>query len=98
MAEFSGQKGLNQIPGQLRAFDPSAQAQQVEVVILNPLPGRKMVFDQAGADVFDLVRANILLRSLRQPGLFRKCAMCQMRSWSRVFARDSGFECAGAGE
>ena len=41
LAELGGEKGLDQIPRQFRSFDASAQTNQVEVVILDPLLGRK---------------------------------------------------------
>ena len=58
LAELGSQKRLNQIPRQFRAFDPSAHTNQIQVVILDPLPRGKMILDQAGAHAFDFVGAN----------------------------------------
>ena len=58
LTEFSSQKRLDQIPGQFRSFDASAQANDIEVVVLNSLFCRKVIFDQTGANALDLVRTN----------------------------------------
>src|SRR5262245_58076746 len=37
MAECSGKKCLNQVPGELRSLDASAQTNDIEIVVLNTL-------------------------------------------------------------
>ena len=58
LAEFRSEKCLDQVPGQFRAFDASAQTKHVEVVVLDPLSCREMILNQTGADAFDFVQAN----------------------------------------
>src|SRR6185295_5136944 len=58
LSEFGGEKSLDQIPRQFRAFDAPTQTDDVEVVVLDALLRRKMILNQASADAVDLVRAN----------------------------------------
>src|SRR4029077_9948466 len=58
VGEFGGEKRLDQIPRQFRAFDASAQTDDVEVVVLNALLRRKMILNQTSADAFNFVRTN----------------------------------------
>ena len=57
-AEFRGEKGLDQIPGQFQALDAPAQTDQIEIIILNALSGGEMVLDQTRAYCFDFIGAN----------------------------------------
>lgn len=57
LAKSAGQEGLNQIPSYRRSHGPTAHADNIHVVILNPLLGREMVVDESGADTDDLVGA-----------------------------------------
>jgi hypothetical protein len=45
LTEFGGKKRLDQVPGQLRSLDSSAQTQHIEVIVLDPLLCREMIFD-----------------------------------------------------
>src|SRR5262249_52558488 len=54
-AERRSDEGLRVIPGDLDAHDPPAQAQDVHVVVLDPLADRVMVVAQAGPDPSHLV-------------------------------------------
>ena len=58
LAEFGGEKRCNQIPGQFRAFEAAAQANDVEMVVFDSLSGGKMIFNEARANAFDFIRAN----------------------------------------
>src|SRR4029077_1950886 len=58
VGEFGGEKRLDQIPRQFRAFDASAQTDDVEVVVLNALLRRKMILNQTSADAFNFVRTD----------------------------------------
>jgi len=58
LAEFGGKKCYNQIPGQFRAFEAAAQANDVEMVVFDSLFGGKMIFNEARANAFDFIRAN----------------------------------------
>jgi hypothetical protein len=49
---------LNQVPGDGWADRPAAHAQDVHVIVFNPLPGREVIVDQRGADTWNLVSAN----------------------------------------
>src|SRR5258705_4525885 len=43
LAVLGGEKGLDQVPGQLRPYGPAAQAQDVHVIILHALLGREVI-------------------------------------------------------
>ena len=58
LAVSGGQERLDEVPGNRRAFGAPAQAEHVEVVVLDPLPGREMVLDKRGPHPRDLVRAH----------------------------------------
>jgi hypothetical protein len=48
----------DQFPGKFRAYDPSAQAKQVHIIVLHPLPGRVGFSDEGGADPFGFIGYN----------------------------------------
>ena len=58
LAKLGLEKGLDQFPHHFRAFNPSAHANHIEIVILNSLPGGKIILNQAGANSFDFVGTN----------------------------------------
>lgn len=58
LAEFGGEKGLDQIPRHGRPHRAATQTQEVYVIVLDALPCRKVVFDQTGANPFDLIGAH----------------------------------------
>jgi hypothetical protein len=58
LAELSGKKCLDKVPRRSRPYCPAPQAKDVHVIILDPLLCGKVVFDQTGADAFDLIGAN----------------------------------------
>src|SRR6185369_14161933 len=58
LAVLCGEEGLDQVPGQLRPDGPSAQAENVHVIVLHALAGREVVLDQAGAHSGNLVGAH----------------------------------------
>lgn len=55
LTEFCFKKSLHQFPRQFRTFDASTQANQIKIVVLDPLSRGEMVFNQAGADAFDFI-------------------------------------------
>jgi hypothetical protein len=56
-AELTRQESLNQVPSHGWPNGPATHTNHIHVVILNPLPGREMVVDEAGAHPGDLVGA-----------------------------------------
>src|SRR5262245_54807469 len=50
VTELGGDERLDEIPGHRRTHRPPAHAEDVHVVILDSLAGRKVVVNQAGAD------------------------------------------------
>jgi hypothetical protein len=53
--ELACEKGLNQIPGHGWAHGPTAHTDDIHVVILNTLLGRKVIMNEPGADAPDLI-------------------------------------------
>ena len=58
LAEPSLQKRLDQVPGYTRPHGPAAHADNVHVVVLNPLSGREVVVHQRGTHSWYLVCAD----------------------------------------
>lgn len=58
VTKLTGEKGLNQVPGDGGAGGAAADADEVHVVVLDALLGGKMIVDEAGADAMDFVGAN----------------------------------------
>src|SRR5438034_2514345 len=58
LAVLGGEKGLDQVPGQLRPDRSPAQAEDVHVIVLDALPGGKVVLDETGAHPGNLVGAH----------------------------------------
>jgi hypothetical protein len=56
LTEPSCQKGLDEIPSHRRPNGSATHAEDVHVIILDPLPGREMIVDQRSADCFALDR------------------------------------------
>ena len=52
------EKRLNQMPSDLRPDRPAAEAQDVEVVVLDALSSREMILQERRANIGDLVRAD----------------------------------------
>src|SRR5437764_9233267 len=46
LAELSGEKRLDQVPGDGWSHGPAAHAKDVHVIVLDTLPGREVVVDQ----------------------------------------------------
>ena len=57
-AEFGGEKCLDHIPGHLRANGSSTHAEDVHVIILDPLLGREVIVNQTSANAFHFVGAH----------------------------------------
>ena len=57
-AEFGCQEGLDEVPSHSRPNGPATHAEDVHVIILDPLPGREMIVDQRSADAWNLVGAD----------------------------------------
>jgi hypothetical protein len=55
LAVLCGQVGLDQVPSHFGAYSPSAHAQNVHVIVLDPLLGREVIVDQPGADSLHLI-------------------------------------------
>src|SRR5215510_5923296 len=55
LAELGGQEGLDEIPSHRRSHCPATHAEYVNVIVLDPLPSRKMIVDQRGANARNLV-------------------------------------------
>ena len=53
-----GKKRFDEIPGDRGAFGPPAQAEQVQVIVLDPLPSGEMILDERSAHADDLVGAD----------------------------------------
>ena len=51
-------KSFHQIPGHLGADGATAHAQNIHVIVLHALAGRKVIMDQAGTDSTNLIRTN----------------------------------------
>ncbi len=58
LADLGPQEGLDEVPGHGRSHGPSAHAGYVHVIVLDALPGREVVVDQASADTRNLVGAD----------------------------------------
>lgn len=58
LAELGGKERLDEVPGDSRPYSPTAHAKDVHVIVLDPLPGREVVVDQASADTRNLVGAD----------------------------------------
>src|SRR5258705_8022732 len=57
-AEFGCQEGLDEVPSHSRPNGPATHAEDVHVIILDPLPGREMIVDQRSADAWNLIGAD----------------------------------------
>ena len=55
LTELGSQERLYEIPGYRGSHGSSAHAKNVHVIVLDTLPGREMVVDQAGPDALDFV-------------------------------------------
>jgi len=55
LTELGGQEGLDQVPSHCRSHCPPAHADNVHVIVLDPLAGREMIVDQRGANARNLV-------------------------------------------
>ena len=55
LAALGGQKGLDQVPSHRWSDCPATHAENVHVIILDPLPGRKVIVDQGCAYAGNLV-------------------------------------------
>ncbi len=55
---LGGEKGLNEIPGHFQSHGPATQAKNVHVIVLDTLPRRKVIVNQAGPRAFDLIGAD----------------------------------------
>ena len=58
LTELGGQECLDEVPGHGRSDGAASQTEDVHVIVLDPLPGRKVVVDQRGADPGNLVGAD----------------------------------------
>ena len=58
LAELGRQERLDEIPGDRRPHRPAAHAEDVHVIVLDALPGREVIVDQAGANTRNLVGAD----------------------------------------
>jgi len=58
LAVLRCQERLNQVPCDRWADGATTHAQDVHVVVFNPLPGREVIVDQRGAAAWNLVSAN----------------------------------------
>src|SRR5262249_50362277 len=58
LTESRRQERFDQVPGDFRPHGPAAHAQDVHVIVLDPLPGREVVVDQRRTDTLDLVGAH----------------------------------------
>ena len=58
LTEFSRQESLDQVPGEFRSNDAATQADDVHVIVFDALTGRKVIFDQGGANARYLIGAN----------------------------------------
>ena len=59
--ELGCQEGLHQVPGYCRSYGTATHADDVHMIVLDPLPGGEVVVNQAGAD------AGILLAQTAAP-------------------------------
>src|SRR5208337_3882224 len=57
-AELGCQEGLHQVPGHRWSYGPAAHADDVHMIVLDPLPGGEVVVNQAGANARNLVGAD----------------------------------------
>src|SRR6516165_2867351 len=55
LTEFGGQKGLDQVPSHRWSDCPTTHANNVHVIILDPLPRREVIVDQRRAHAGNLV-------------------------------------------
>jgi hypothetical protein len=55
---LGGQKRLDEVPGHRRPDCPATHAENIHVIVLDPLPSREMIMDQRGTDAGDLVGAD----------------------------------------
>src|SRR5271166_5142870 len=55
LTELGGQEGLDEVPSHSRSHCPATHADNVHVIVLDPLPGREMIVDQRGANARNLV-------------------------------------------
>ena len=58
LTELGGEERLDEIPGDSRPDRPSADTQDVEVIVLDALLRGKVVVDEGGADTGDFVGAD----------------------------------------
>ena len=55
LTELGDQEGLDEVQSHRGSHCPATHADNVHVIVLDPLPGREMIVDQRGADASDLV-------------------------------------------
>jgi len=58
MAELGGQERLHEVPGHAGPHRAATDADDVHVVVLDPLPGGKVIMDQRGTNTRHLVGAD----------------------------------------
>src|SRR6476660_2010615 len=58
LAVLGREKGLHKIPSHGRPNGPAAHAKDVHVIVLDTLPGRKVVVNQRSARAWNFVRAD----------------------------------------
>ena len=54
-AALGRQERLDQVPGHRRADGSTPHAQDIHVIVLDPLPSGEVIVDQRGADASDLI-------------------------------------------
>jgi hypothetical protein len=54
LTELGGQEGLDQVPSHRRSDCPTTHANNIHMIVLDPLPGREMIVDQRGANARNL--------------------------------------------
>src|SRR5262249_22969353 len=58
LAACGGQERLDEVPGDGWPYGPAAHTQDVQVIVLDPLPGREVVVDERRTDTPHLVGAH----------------------------------------
>jgi len=52
---LGGEEGLDEVPCHRRSHRPTTHADNVHVIVLDPLTGREVIMDQRGAHAGNLV-------------------------------------------
>jgi hypothetical protein len=58
LAELCREERLDEVPRNGGSFGSAAKAEDVHVIVFDPLLGREVIVDQRGADARDLVRTD----------------------------------------